>query len=63
MDILHLSYNEVVNVIPYRNLLIMQKDKMHTVYGGTKVNKTSGKDMMARRMGGLAKKNKQNTQE
>lgn len=33
MEVLHLSYNEVVNEIPYRNLLIMQKDKLHTVYG------------------------------
>lgn len=30
---LHLSYQEVVNDIPYRNLVIMQKDKLHTVYG------------------------------
>lgn len=33
MENLHLSYNEVVNVIPYRNLVIMQKDKLHVVYG------------------------------
>ena len=33
MENLHLSYNEVFEVIPYRNLLIMQKDKLHTVYG------------------------------
>lgn len=30
---LHLSYKEVVNDIPYRNLVIMQKDKLHAVYG------------------------------
>lgn len=30
---LHLSYDEVVNQIPYRNLVIMQKDKLHTAYG------------------------------
>lgn len=30
---LHLSYDEVVYKIPYRNLVIMQKDKLHTVYG------------------------------
>lgn len=30
---LHLSYDEVVNQIPYRNLIIMQKDKLHTAYG------------------------------
>lgn len=33
MEVLHLSYDEVVLKIPYRNLIIMQKDKLHTVYG------------------------------
>lgn len=33
MDSLHLSYNEVVRVIPYRNLLIMAKDKQRVAYG------------------------------
>ncbi len=33
MDNLNLSYDEVVNIIPYRNLVIMQKDKLHVVYG------------------------------
>ncbi|MCE8612749.1 hypothetical protein J8L08_14570 [Bacteroides fragilis] len=33
MENLHLSYDEVVYKIPYRNLVIMQKDKLHTVYG------------------------------
>lgn len=33
MESLHLSYNEVVYKIPYRNMVIMQKDKLHTVYG------------------------------
>jgi hypothetical protein len=33
MESLHLSYEEVVRKIPYRNLLIMQKDKLHTAYG------------------------------
>ena len=45
---LHLSYEEVVYKIPYRNLLIMQKDKLHCVYG-TKIEKVSGKDMARRR--------------
>lgn len=48
MDSLHLSYKEVVYEIPYRNLVIMQKDKLHTVFG-EKVNKISGKDLAARR--------------
>ena len=33
MESLHLSYNEVVYMIPYRNMVIMQKDKLHSVYG------------------------------
>ena len=33
MENLHLSYDEVVYKIPYRNMVIMQKDKLHTVYG------------------------------
>lgn len=48
MEALHLSYDEVVNVIPYRNLVIMQKDKLHVCYG-TKVHRTSGREMAARR--------------
>ena len=30
---LHLTYNEVVDKIPYRNLVIMQKDKLHVASG------------------------------
>ncbi|WP_162614330.1 hypothetical protein [Bacteroides sp. An19] len=48
METLHLTYDEVVNKIPYRNLLLMQKDKLHVV-NGVKVNKVKGKDMAARR--------------
>lgn len=33
MENLHLPYNDVVFRIPYRNLIIMQKDKLHTVFG------------------------------
>ena len=33
METLHQTYNEVVNEIPYRTLLIMSKDKLHVVYG------------------------------
>ncbi|WP_418818075.1 hypothetical protein [Paraprevotella clara] len=33
MENLHLSYDEVVNKIPYRNLVIMQKDKLHVACG------------------------------
>lgn len=33
MENLHLSYHEVVEVIPYRYLLMMAKDKQHVAYG------------------------------
>ena len=33
MDSLHLTYHEVVDEIPYRNLLLMQKDKLRVAYG------------------------------
>ena len=49
MESLHLSYKEVVYDIPYRNLLIMQKDKLRTCTGKKKVQ-ISGKEMAARRM-------------
>lgn len=48
MENLHLSYDDVVYRIPYRNLLIMNKDKLHVVYG-TKIEKVSGKSMAHRR--------------
>ena len=48
MENLHLSYREVVYEIPYRNLVLMQRDKLHTVTG-TKVTKVKGKDMASRR--------------
>lgn len=32
IDSLHLTYDEVVYKIPYRNLVIMQRDKMRAVY-------------------------------
>lgn len=33
MEGLHLSYDEVVNKIPYRNMLLMQKDKLRVAMG------------------------------
>lgn len=48
IESLGLTYREVVYEIPYRNLLLMQKDKSRPCYG-TKVVKTTGKDMAARR--------------
>lgn len=34
MDSLHLTYGQVVNEIPYRNLVIMSKDKARIAYEG-----------------------------
>lgn len=48
MENLHLSYKEVFEEIPYRNLCLMSKDKIHVCYG-TKVTRVSGKEMMNRR--------------
>ena len=48
MENLNLTYNEVVEKIPYRNLVIMQRDKQH-VASGEKVKRISGKDLAARR--------------
>ena len=35
IDTLHLSYTEVFEVIPYRNLLMMQRDKLLLAIGPT----------------------------
>lgn len=48
IEYLHLSYNEVYREIPYRVLLLMQKDKMREV-AGEKVKKISGKELAERR--------------
>lgn len=50
MEELHLSYKEVFEVIPYRNLIIMQKDKLHEAHGEL-IQRSSGKEMAARRRG------------
>ena len=33
MEALHLTYDEVFSKIPYRNLVLMQKDKLRICYG------------------------------
>lgn len=48
MESLHLSYKEVFEEIPYRNLIVMSKDKLHVVYGKL-IKKRSGKDFAAAR--------------
>ena len=51
IDTLHLTYDEVWEKIPYRNLVLMTKDKMHTADKDDIITKTSGKEAMKRRMG------------
>lgn len=41
---LHLSYHEVLNEIPYRNLIIMQKDKLRTLYNSEKMVEMSDEE-------------------
>ncbi len=48
MEALHLSYKEVFEIIPYRNLILMQKDKLHECTGSIIVER-SGKELMERR--------------
>lgn len=38
---LHLSYHEVLDGIPYRNLIIMQKDKLRSLYNSEKMVEVS----------------------
>lgn len=33
MEILHLTYKQVYEEIPHRNLIMMQLDKLHEAYG------------------------------
>jgi hypothetical protein len=51
MDALHLTYTEVFEKIPYRNLLIMQKDKLHEACGKV-IKKTTGKELMGEKIKG-----------
>ena len=43
-EALHLSYREVFEEIPYRNLIIMQKDKLRTLYNSEKMVEVSDED-------------------
>ena len=47
MESLKLSYHDVVYEIPYRNLILMQKDILHTVTGDLIVERT-GRDLLNR---------------
>lgn len=48
MESLGLSYEDVVYKIPYRNLLIMQKDILHSVTDDLIVERT-GRDLLNRK--------------
>lgn len=41
---LRLSYHEVLDEIPYRNLIIMQKDKLRTLYNSEKMVEMSDEE-------------------
>lgn len=41
MENLHLSYKEAFEVIPYRNLNLMQQNKLHEALGGVIRQKSS----------------------
>ena len=41
---LHLTYHEVMEEIPYRNLIIMQKDKLRTLYNSEKMVEMSDEE-------------------
>ena len=47
MGELGLTYTEVVREIPYRNLVIMQKDRLHPVYGGKVMEEVSEEEFFA----------------
>lgn len=44
METLHLTYKQVYEEIPYRNLILMQQDKLHEAYGDI-VKKVSSTDL------------------
>lgn len=41
---LNLTYSEVLDGIPYRNLIIMQKDKLRTLHNSEKMVEVSDED-------------------
>lgn len=43
-EALNLTYHEVLDEIPYRNLIIMQKDKLRPLYNSEKMVEMSDED-------------------
>ncbi len=54
MENLHLTFPEVMDGVPYRNLLLMQRDKVHIVYGKL-VKRVSAKDRLRQMRAGNKK--------
>lgn len=50
LDTLHLSYDEIVNKIPYSVLIVMQRDKLETVEKGEVKEEVPGREMMKRKI-------------
>ena len=46
---LHLSYHEVLDEIPYRNLIIMQKDKLRPLYNSEKMVEMSDEEFFEKK--------------
>lgn len=51
MENLHLSYKEVFEEIPYQNLILMQKDKLHVAYGSV-VTESSSEELFGDKIKG-----------
>lgn len=51
MENLHLSYKEVFEIIPYRNLVLMQQNKLHEAYGDI-IKKTSSRELFGNKIKG-----------
>ena len=52
MENLHLSYKEVFEIIPYRNLNLMQQNKLHEASGGIIENKKSSTELFGNNIKG-----------
>lgn len=50
LDTLHLSYDEIVNKIPYSVLIVMQRDKLETVEKGEVKEEIPGREMIKRKI-------------
>ena len=50
MESLHLTYDEVVEKIPYRNLLIMSKDKLHIATGDVEMTPEEEREFIKQKL-------------